>query len=91
MNHYYFDLGWVRLFYWYGIIPGIIIVLLLVIWQIKMFQRKKYLVLSIIMSFAVYSIFEAHIISVYIGRNYLLFLFGTWWYRLLNAGVYEEQ
>lgn len=84
-NNYYFDMGWIRMFYWYGIIPGIIVTALLLIWVVYCYQKKEYLVLTFIANFAVYTVFEAHIVSPYIGRNYLLFLLGYYWGQMLHS------
>lgn len=81
---YYFDMGWVRLFYWYGIIPaGIaVVVLLLLLWYF--IRERKYAEITVIASAALYTVVEAHLVSVYIGRNYILFLVGMYWYKLLD-------
>lgn len=81
---YYFDMGWIRLFYWYGIIPaGIaVVVLLLLLWYFMC--EKKYAEITVIASAALYTVVEAHLVSVYIGRNYILFLVGMYWYKLLD-------
>ena len=46
-------------------------------------QKKRYMELSMAVSFAVYTLVEAHAVSVYIGRNYVLFLLGGMWSSLL--------
>ena len=81
---YYFDMGWIRLFYWYGIIPaGIaVLVLLLLLWYFM--RERKYAEITVIASAALYTVVEAHLVSVYIGRNYILFLVGMYWYKLLD-------
>lgn len=89
-NNYYFDMGWIRLFYWYGVIPALIIIGVLVIWMIYSYQKKQYMSLFLIVSFAVYTIFEAHAVSVYLGRNYLLFAFGAVWMKLLMINAKRE-
>lgn len=74
--NYYFDMGWVKLFYRYGVIPGILYVAacLALLWQ---FYRKKDVCgLVLFVAFAVYTVVEAHLISVYVGRNYLLMMMG---------------
>ena len=81
---YYFDMGWVRLFYWYGIIPASIAVLVLLLLLWYFIREKKYAEITIIASAALYTVVEAHLVSVYIGRNYILFLVGMYWYKLLD-------
>lgn len=90
-NNYYFDMGWIRLFYWYGIIPATIIVLLLIVWMIYCYKKEKYEVLAVIVSFSIYTILEAHAVSVYIARNYLFFLFGVMWADMLVKSNWKEN
>ena len=81
---YYFDMGWVRLFYWYGIIPAGIAVLILLLLLWYFIRERKYAEITVIASAALYTVVEAHLVSVYIGRNYILFLVGMYWYKLLD-------
>ena len=76
--NYYFDMGWVKLFYRYGVLPGVIYVAanLALLWQI--WKRKDACGLVLFVLFAVYTVVEAHLISVYIGRNYLLMMAGVY-------------
>lgn len=80
-NTEYFDAGFVRAFYWYGIIPGIMYVLmhLYLVWQ--SWKHKDYVMLVMIVAFSVYNLMEAHFISVYLLRNYLLVCMGYYWYQ----------
>ena len=83
-NNYYFDMGWVRLFYWYGIIPATLFIVALILLMIYVYRKKQYMASMVIISFSVYSMIEAHAISVYLARNYLLFLLGMYWWRILE-------
>lgn len=80
-NQEYFDQGFIRLFYWYGIIPGIVYVLgnLYLIYQ--SWLKKDYCLLVIVAGYAVFSIMEAHLISVYLLRNYLLVWLGYYCFQ----------
>ena len=80
-NTEYFDAGFVRAFYWYGIIPGILYGLMHIylIWQ--SFKHKDYVLLVMVVAFAVYHLMEAHFVSVYLLRNYLLVCMGYYWYQ----------
>lgn len=80
---YYFDLGWVRLFYWYGIIPAVIFILVLLYLLYFCFKKRDYMAVVMILSITIYTVVEAHFISVYIARNYLLFLLGMYWYQMI--------
>ncbi|MCI2048611.1 MAG: hypothetical protein LKJ76_02690 [Lachnospiraceae bacterium] len=73
-NDSYFDLGWVRLFYWYGVIPGLSAVALLYALLRRVRIRKDTASLVMLASFFVYTFMEAHLVSVYLGRNYGLFV-----------------
>lgn len=75
--NYYFDMGWVKLFYRYGVIPGILYVAacLALLWQF--YKQKDACGLVLFVTFAVYTVVEAHLISAYVGRNYLLMMMGT--------------
>ncbi len=80
-NTAYFDAGFVRLFYWYGIIPGILYVGMNMYLLYQSYREKDYALFAMLVSFSVYNLMEAHFISVYLLRNYLLVLMGYYWYR----------
>ncbi len=84
-NHYYFDMGWIRLFYWYGIIPAGIFIIVLFLLMIYCVRQKKYMAFIMIVSFAVYTVIEAHAVSVYLARNYVLFLLGAYWGQMIDG------
>jgi hypothetical protein len=92
-NEEFFDQGFIRLVYWYGIIPGIMYVAanIYLIWQ--SYKNKDYCLLVIVVAYSVLTVMEAHLISVYILRNYLLIWLGYYWYRgfLINKGINERQ
>lgn len=83
--NYYFDMGWVKVFYRYGVIPGLLYVAahLLLLW--RLWKRRDGCGLVLFVMFAVYTVIEAHLISVYIGRNYLLMMMG---YYLLTEDIH---
>ena len=87
----YFDMGYVRLFFWYGIIPGIVCVtvLCLLLWNFR--KNKDYMGFVLTFSFAVFTVVEAHAVSVYIARNYVLFLLGMYWIGMLGKNVNETN
>lgn len=81
-NTYYFDMGWVRLYYWYGIIPASIAVIALTVFLFRLCKKGKWSEIVFISVFAMYTVFEAHAVSVYLARNYVFFIIGMYWYRL---------
>ncbi len=88
-NQAYFDMGFMRVFYWYGIVPGIVYVLAhcALIW--RCYKEKAYGAFLTVMMFAVYTFIEAHAVSVFIGRNFVLLFMGAMWYTVL--GQKEEK
>lgn len=84
-NTEYFDAGFVRLFYWYGIIPGILYIGMNAYLLYQSYKEKDDVLLVMIVSFSVYNLMEAHFISVYLLRNYLLVLMGYYWYQPFAA------
>lgn len=85
----YFDMGWVRLFYWYGILPAAVIVALILALMIECSREQNAALCAFLVFAAVYTVVEAHLVSVYIGRNMLLLCAGAVWYRapVLADGV----
>ena len=73
---YYFDMGWVKLFYRYGIVPGILYLIACLILLWRLYKNRDACGLVLFTVFAVYTVIEAHFISVYLGRNYLLIIMG---------------
>ncbi len=81
LNTEFFDQGFIRLFYWYGIIPGIMYVLANLYLIYQSYKKRDYMLLIIVVGFSLFSLMEAHLISVYILRNYLFVLLGCYWYQ----------
>ncbi len=73
-NQYYFDMGWVRLVYWYGLIPAAM--MLAVIFGLFREIRKNKDAFSYVLLLVccLYTTLEAHLVSVFLLRNYVLFL-----------------
>lgn len=91
VNNNYFDLGIVRMFYWYGIIPAAIYFLV----QFRLlwcgFKRKDYMMAVVVICITVYSVFEAHFISDYMGRNYILFFFGMYLSDMIGGNLWKKK
>lgn len=86
---YYFDMGWVKLFYRYGIIPGILycIASLALLW--KFYKEKDAFGLVIFTVMTIYNVVEAHLFSFYIGRNFILMMMGA--YFLQDKAVIDKN
>ncbi|MGL5258808.1 MAG: hypothetical protein ACRC7V_01740 [Lachnospiraceae bacterium] len=87
-NQEYFDMGYTRLFYWYGIIPAVLY-LIVVLWFLwYCYKKGDYKAALVVIMFSLYTTVEAHGVSIYIARNYIiLLLFGIWNMRL----EYKEE
>jgi len=83
-NNYYFDMGWIRLFYWYGIIPACVFIISLLVLMWYCVKKEDYRACIMIVSFSVYAVMEAHTVSIYIARNYVLFLLGMYWTDIID-------
>lgn len=82
----FFDLGYVRLFYWYGILAAAVILLLFLTLKIYL-ARKGYInELVFLTLIGLFTLVEAHFVSVYIGRCYPLFILGGFWASMLTIG-----
>ena len=77
----YFDMGWVRLFFWYGIIPASLVLAAIILLYVICIAKKDAAMMVILTSLALYTLVEAHLVSVYIGRNFILLFMG---YYLLS-------
>ena len=89
-NVEYFDQGFIRLFYWYGIIVGLLYIASNLYLIRCAYKKKDYALLVIVVAYAVFSIMEAHLISVYLLRNYLLLWLGYYWYQPFKEELLSE-
>lgn len=89
-NQNYMDMGYMKLFYWYGIIPTLLYITVIcrLIWEC--YRKKAYGAYLVTMMFSAYTLIEAHAVSVYIGRNYILLFIGAMWYTVLGQAGGEE-
>ncbi|RKM59794.1 hypothetical protein D6855_08375 [Butyrivibrio sp. CB08] len=74
----YFDLGWNRLMYWYGILPTIFIAAVILCVIYVCYKKKDMWTLLIILSVSVYTIIEATFVTRYIGRCFYLLIAGVY-------------
>ncbi|MCL2717303.1 MAG: hypothetical protein FWE14_00770 [Lachnospiraceae bacterium] len=86
-----FDMGWVRMFYWFGIIPGIVFIALYLVLINECRREKDYIALLLITIVAIYTVVEPQFISLYLGRNFLLFIFGVYWGQMLKISDGDDN
>ena len=86
----YFDMGWVRLFYWYGIIPTAIICILVIVFIYLCYKRKDAWTLIVVLSLSVYTVIEATFVSEYFGRNVLLPVLGVYFGALFERKMLTD-
>lgn len=85
----YFDMGWVRLFYWYGIIPTALIAVAIILLIYICYKKRNPWTLLIILSVSVYTIIEATFVSRYIGRAFYLMIAGVYFGYLFKGKTNE--
>ncbi len=90
-NNYYFDMGWVRLFYWFGIIPASIFLIMVFLLMVYCYKKQDYMAVVVIVSISVYTVIEAHVFSDYLARNYIFFLLGAYWSQMLSYNIYRVR
>lgn len=84
-------MGWVKLFYRYGVVPGILYLAacLALLW--KFWKNKDAGGLLVFTVLAVYTVVEAHLVSVYLGRNFLLMMMGVYLLPGSEAGKFCDN
>ncbi len=83
----YFDMGWVRLFYWYGIIPVALLIIALLAVIYVCYKKQDIWTMIIIFALSVYTIVEATFVTRYIGRDFFLMIAGVYLgYYFKNKG-----
>jgi hypothetical protein len=74
----YFDMGWVRLFYWYGILPTALIVIAILAVIYMCWKERDLWTLLIIFTVSLYTIVEATFVTRYLGRDFFLLIAGVY-------------
>lgn len=85
----YFDLGWNRLFYWYGIIPTALIAVAIILLIYVCYKKRDMWTMLIIFSLSVYTIIEATYVTRYIGRCFFLLIAGVYLGYLFKGKIDE--
>ncbi len=91
LSEEYFDMGWVRLFYWYGIIPTVLICLLIAMMLYVCYKKRDMQTVVVLVSMSVYTVIEATFVSVYIGRNFMLPVLGVYMWQLVRGQLKATQ
>ena len=77
-NESFFDIGWVRLYYWYGIIPTAIIIAAIIIVIYQSMKERDVWALILIASLTIYTLVEATFVTRYLGRDFFLLIAGVY-------------
>jgi hypothetical protein len=86
-------MGWVRLIYWYGIIPTLLISIAVIITIYVCMKKKDGFGALLILSLSVYTIIEATFVTRYLGRDFFLLIAGVYlgyFFRNILFGIKEE-
>ena len=89
VNDNFFDMGFVRLIYWYGVIPAAALLGVLFALLRAVRRKRDAAALVMVVVFSIYTVVEAHLVSEYLLRNYLLLL--TALYAPVIFGGQAEQ
>lgn len=73
-----FDMGWVKIFYQFGIIPGIVVVAIVILLIAICYKKKDVWTLIVIMSLSIYTVVEAIFVSRFMGRLFILPVVGAY-------------
>lgn len=84
LNVCYFDLGWLRVVYWYGVIPALVIIGLTFALLEHTRKTRDKAAFMLLLCLGLYTVFEAHLVSAYIGRNYALFIAALYLPKMLG-------
>lgn len=87
----YFDMGLSRLFYWYGYIPAAVYLLVNLCMLIYFYKKKDANAVMLVIMLTGYTTVEAHMISVYLARNYILLLLIGTWSQIFHAADAHEN
>ncbi|RKM54305.1 hypothetical protein D6853_13840 [Butyrivibrio sp. X503] len=91
MSEETFDMGWVRLFYWYGIIPAVIISLLVILLIYICYKKKDAMTLVIILSLSIYTVVEATFVSRFIGRLFIFPIAAIYLWEFFSRDKIKEE
>ena len=77
-NQNFFDLGWIRAIYWYGVIPAAIMIAVMFALLRAMRKRRDRMSFVLVIVACLFTVMEAHFISEYLGRNFILVLLASY-------------
>ena len=88
LNTRFFDLGWIRVIYWYGVIPALVILWMTGRLEAAM-EKKGDLYGCMVVS--LFTLTEAHFVSEYIGRNFLLVMTAPYLPAIFGTEAVKEE
>ncbi len=81
----FFDMGWVRVFFWYGIIPGILILALILLVVYGIYRKGEASEQAVLSALVLYTLFEALLVTKYLGRNFMILPAGYYLWSLSGS------
>ena len=87
----YFDMGWNRLFYWYGIIPTVVIGCAILAVIYVCYIRRDIWTVLLVFSVSLYTIVEATFVTRYIGRDFFLIIAGAYLAEFISRATTEAE
>jgi len=80
----YFDIGWARMVYWYGIIPTLVIILAIIAVIYVCMKERDIQAMILIVSLGIYTLVEATFVTRYLGRDFFLLIAGVYLGKLFS-------
>ena len=90
-NESFFDMGWVRLFYWYGIIPTVLIILAIMVVIYESMKLGDIRALILIISLSIYTLAEATFVTRFLGRDFFLLIASVYLGRWFRTAFIEKS
>jgi hypothetical protein len=84
------DLGMVKMVYWYGYVPTVIFLIACCFLVKTAMEQGDKMVFLVVASIIVYTVFEGHEVSHFLGRNYIFFLLGKYWIEMFRPNNGKE-
>ena len=90
-NESYFDMGWVRLYYWYGIIPTVLIILAVLVVIYESMKLKDIRALILVISLGIYTLIEATFVTRFLGRDFFLLIAAVYLGKWFSATFTDKS
>ncbi|MBQ6363464.1 MAG: hypothetical protein IJI62_05605 [Lachnospiraceae bacterium] len=91
LNTRFFDLGWIRVIYWYGVIPALVILWMTGRLEAAMEKKGDLYGCMAVIVVCLFTLTEAHFVSEYIGRNFLFVMTAPYLPAIFGTEAVKEE